>query len=132
MASFRGRKQGLFWTFLDFFGLLEPRFQQQQPLLEEVSILLRKTLIRVQCIRLGDIEVAGNQSFDIVLANINRNVILGAFEALYLRTKKEGILLVSGILEGDREIVLSAATQAGFQLREIQQRNNWLCIRFTH
>ena len=83
-------------------------------------------------IRLGDIGVTGDQSFDIILANINRNVILGAFEALYLRTKKEGILLVSGILEGDREIVLSSAAQAGFHFREIQQRNNWLCIRFTH
>lgn len=80
----------------------------------------------------GDLEVVDdNKTFDIILANINRNVILKALPALYVRTKTEGTLLVSGILKSDQEIVLTTAAQAGFQRQKIQQRNNWLCIQFT-
>ena len=77
---------------------------------------------------LGGLEVILDSGYDIILANINRNVILDSLKALYNKLKRSGILLISGILQEDEELVLKAAKEVGFTIDEKKRLDKWSCI----
>ncbi|AEE53596.1 50S ribosomal protein L11 methyltransferase [Haliscomenobacter hydrossis] len=78
---------------------------------------------------LGDLSVVEGSGYDIILANINRGVILDAFPTLHQKLKQGGILLISGILKTDRELVLAEALQHGFSPVQSLEKGNWLAVR---
>lgn len=71
-------------------------------------------------------DVDAQQRFDIILANINRNVILASLPSLHQRMELKALLFVSGILHQDASLVAEAAQEAGFAVLQHQQRENWL------
>jgi ribosomal protein L11 methyltransferase len=81
---------------------------------------------------LGDLSVVEGSGYDIILANINRGVILDAFPTLQQKLKQGGILLISGILKTDRELVLAEAIQHGFSPVNSLEKGNWLAVRLQH
>ena len=83
--------------------------------------------ITVQQASLEDIPVAKS---DIILANINRHILLRYMTALYARLGANGIILMSGLLVEDREIMLKAATDAGFKYVRDSELNNWIALLF--
>lgn len=70
------------------------------------------------------------ETFDIILANINRNVLLDNMKDLSLQLNPDGQLILSGILEEDLDIIKEAAEGNGLALVEKNARNNWLCLNF--
>ena len=74
----------------------------------------------------GTLEAVLERLYDILLANINRNVILATLPSLYQRLSNGGTLLISGILETDRAHVFEAAQNAGFQINRFTGRGNWI------
>lgn len=78
----------------------------------------------------GDITSVPQSSYDIILANINRNVILASLQTLYQRTKAGGDLLVSGILEKDRTLVEQEAKASGFTQVLARQKGDWMMFHF--
>lgn len=77
--------------------------------------------------RLGTLDAVEGRDFDGILANINRHVILDSLPRLSGLIKPGGWLLISGILLTDESIVTEAANAAGFSLKEMKSRGNWLC-----
>lgn len=77
------------------------------------------------CLRAG-------QSFDIILANINRNVLLDNFSSLVRHLVPGGILLISGIINEDEESILAEAHRFSMNTCKKTQDSNWLCISFIH
>ena len=78
----------------------------------------------------GTLDAVPPTRYDIILANINRNVILDSLVALYDRIKPGGDLLVSGILEQDREKIENAAAEAGWKLQLLEQKDGWLMFYY--
>ena len=76
----------------------------------------------------GDISEVSNNRYDIILANINRNVILASLEQLFKMLDAGGKILFSGILESDRDLVTKKITQSGFQIKQIQGKGEWICL----
>lgn len=76
----------------------------------------------------GTLNKTKENTYDIILANINRHVILESFSALNNMLPKDGILLISGILLSDETLVQNAALENGFQVIEINRKNNWICM----
>ncbi len=68
--------------------------------------------------------------YQVILANINRHVLLENASELHHHLTEDGILLISGVLHEDRKLVLSTYENAGFSVKHIDQRGEWLCIRF--
>lgn len=84
-------------------------------------------------IHLGKAEaLPAGQAFDIILANINKNVILGHFDSLQLQLAKNGTLVLSGLLETDETDIQAKARQFGLIEGEKKSRNNWICLIFRH
>jgi len=77
----------------------------------------------------GD-NLAALQPVDIILANINKNVILANFPDLQRLLAKKGVLLISGILIEDEADILSTAFSLKLQHIKTIERNGWLCILF--
>ncbi|MEM8585131.1 MAG: 50S ribosomal protein L11 methyltransferase [Bacteroidota bacterium] len=78
-------------------------------------------------------EVQNKQTpplYDIILANINRGVILDSLGPLKKRLLPAGQLLVSGILKTDAALVLNAADKLGFKTVSEQQRGDWMAWIF--
>lgn len=68
---------------------------------------------------------------DVILANINRHILLQYMGELYSNTKKGGKVLMSGLLTTDREIITSAALAAGFNFTAYRELNNWIAMSFA-
>ncbi len=76
----------------------------------------------------GDLNAVPMRVYDIILANINRNVILASLPALYERLGAGAHLLLSGVLEKDREQVISRSIELGLELLDQAERSGWMMI----
>lgn len=70
------------------------------------------------------------QDYDIVLANINRHIILGNIDVITTAVKNEGVLLISGILNTDEEEMIQELTKYNFNHINTSQMNNWSAMYF--
>lgn len=68
------------------------------------------------------------QQFDIILANINKNVILTNTENLFSGCKYSSLLLLSGLLKEDENDIVSAFISKGFKHMATVEKNNWICL----
>lgn len=75
-------------------------------------------------------SIAPNGNFDIILANINKNVILENLPDLKNQLLPGGVLLLSGLLKQDETDILTATNSLFLQLIDKQYRNNWICLQF--
>jgi len=66
--------------------------------------------------------------FDVVVANILPDVILGMAEELIEATRKGGLLIVSGIIEGRADEVRVGLQEQGVTVLEIQAEGEWVAI----
>lgn len=78
-------------------------------------------------ISLEDIETL-KTPYDIILANINRNILTQYMEHLYQLLNPQGTLLLSGILEQDEPFLIDIAQQKGFSLKQTKRSNNWVAL----
>ena len=67
--------------------------------------------------------------YDLVLANINRNVILDSLDTLYPKVNPGGMVLFSGFYEKDLPVMQEALENSGFQIKDQQIRQDWLCLK---
>ncbi len=74
-------------------------------------------------------EIKDND-FDMVLANIQKNILLEMISGIFNRINEEGILILSGILYIDEEEINNAYSQSGFILSYKLQTNEWLALVF--
>jgi ribosomal protein L11 methyltransferase len=68
--------------------------------------------------------------YDIILANINKNVILENLDLLTKQLNQGGQILLSGLLEDDRDEILSIATESNLKIKKELIRNNWIALQF--
>ena len=95
---------------------------------EENCLVNQTTDIAVQ---LGELSVVEADDFDIILANINRNVILDSLPSLFLKTKQDGQVLISGFLQSDLPLMTNTLTKVGFKIVDSVTRGEWVCMRLN-
>lgn len=71
-----------------------------------------------------------NDRFDVILANINKNVILDNFSTLVQEVKAGGTILFSGLLKEDETDILRVAKAHLLNFVDKVEKDNWLCLRF--
>ncbi len=70
------------------------------------------------------------KEFDIILANINRNVLLNHLEGYSNIIVTGGTLLLSGFYKQDVAILKEEAQKHKFQLESVLNENEWFCLQF--
>jgi len=71
-----------------------------------------------------------NESFDIILANINKNVLLKEIPYYSKLLMKKGHLLLSGFYQNDIEAVKKVATKNNLSLSKSVSKDNWAALLF--
>ena len=69
------------------------------------------------------------ETYDIILANINRNVIMDNLGKLNQVSRKGTIVLLSGFLESDKPAMLEEIIKNGFILTDSAKKGDWICTR---
>jgi ribosomal protein L11 methyltransferase len=79
--------------------------------------------------KLSDLSFAGK--FDIILANINKNVLLEELSLYATNLKENGILLLSGFYVSDVEDILRAASVVKLTEVKRDEKENWASLSLT-
>jgi ribosomal protein L11 methyltransferase len=79
-------------------------------------------------VRMGDVDTA-DEDYEVILANINRNVLLSHLHEYSKRIKK-GELLMSGFYEDDLPMIRQEAEKNGFVFDHYITKNRWTAARF--
>lgn len=79
----------------------------------------------------GDAGLLKNKYFDVILANINRNILLNDMATYSTCLNKTGKILFSGFYETDVPSIKKAAEDNGLIFVKIEVKNNWAMALFT-
>lgn len=79
---------------------------------------------------LGDSKSLCQQQFDVILANINRNILLNDMERYVAVLSRNGKLLLSGFYSEDVEIICAKAQGYGLKKLALECDNNWALVCF--
>lgn len=85
------------------------------------------TRYAVECKGVESIE---NEQYDIVIANINRNILLGSMKQFSESLPTGGILLLSGFYTQDIDIIKTSAQTHGLSYDSFRGKNNWVACTF--
>ncbi len=77
----------------------------------------------------GDIELVPNKSYDIIIANINKNVLKKHMEDYSKLIKEEGLLYLSGFFETDISELSKHAKSFSFDTVESYTKETWAVIK---
>lgn len=77
----------------------------------------------------GDASLLPGRHFDIVLANINRNILLADMHLYADCLPQGGILYMSGFYTEDVPQIEAEAVKLGFRMTACREKNNWAVVR---
>lgn len=80
-------------------------------------------------VRIGDASLLIDQQFDLIIANINRNILLNDMAAYAKVLAQGGTLLLSGFYESDVPVLQQHAEALGLQLQQQKVRQSWAALR---
>ena len=78
----------------------------------------------------ADIEGVVDNGFEVVLANINKNVLKRHFESYYNLLVDKGILVISGFFESDSDELIKIAEELGFTFESMYTKETWAALKF--
>lgn len=81
---------------------------------------------------LGDAGLLGNRNFDVILANIQKNVILNDLPSYAGVLDTGGQLLVSGFYTSDITDIVTVASKCNLTATTSLEKNGWALIVFRH
>ena len=79
----------------------------------------------------GDASLLQRNSYDVLLANINRNILLQDIPTYSVCIRKGGLLFVSGFYLEDMPMIVAVAQNAGLEYVSHDTIDNWCCIKFA-
>lgn len=83
-------------------------------------------------VMLGDASVLDSvaECFDVVIANINRNILIADMSAFRAHMKQGAQLILSGFYEADVPMIEAAAKEHGLSLCDVVTDEEWACVLF--
>ncbi|MEA4936201.1 MAG: 50S ribosomal protein L11 methyltransferase [Paludibacter sp.] len=79
-------------------------------------------------VQLGDASLLKNQYYDIIIANINRNILLSDIKKYSACLSKGGALYMSGFYTEDIPLIEKEANNYHLILKSFKEKNNWAVV----
>lgn len=83
-------------------------------------------------VELGDANTLNNRQFDIIIANINRNILLRDMHEYVKCLKKGGKIFFSGFYEADLQLIRNEAERLGLSYLNHIKENDWTAAVFIN
>lgn len=94
------------------------------------NVILNKLENKVE-IRLCETRDIPEKEFDLILANINKHILIDIRNDLYDKMKAGGKLILSGLLNTDEEDIVKHYTAKGLELIEKKFQDEWIALVFS-
>ncbi|MFY7672540.1 50S ribosomal protein L11 methyltransferase [Tenacibaculum sp. MEBiC06402] len=78
----------------------------------------------------GDAALLTDKKYDVIIANINRNILLSDIKKYVSCLNEKGIVLLSGFYEQDIPIIDEEAKIYDLTLDSVIKRNNWVAVKY--
>ncbi|WP_372745248.1 50S ribosomal protein L11 methyltransferase [Lutibacter sp.] len=78
----------------------------------------------------GDASLLINKKYDVIIANINRNILLNDMQSYMNCLNDDGIILFSGFYKEDIPIIDAEVSKYQFKIDKIIERNNWVALKY--
>ena len=78
----------------------------------------------------GDATLLKGKHYDVIIANINRNILLNDMQAYMDSLNEGGTILFSGFYKEDIPIIDAEVKKYGLRLDRTIERNNWVSLRY--
>jgi len=85
-------------------------------------------------VKLGDASLLNeNEKYDVIIANINRNILLNDLPAYANVLNKNGVIFLSGFYMGeDLDMITQKCNEPGLNLVAVKEKNRWCATKFTN
>jgi ribosomal protein L11 methyltransferase len=81
-------------------------------------------------VHLGDASLLGDKSFDLIFANIHKNVLLNDMQSYFKVLNPGGTLIMSGFYTEDIPDIKAKAESLGMKDAGFVEKNNWVAHSF--
>ena len=79
----------------------------------------------------GGAELLGEKKYDVIIANINRNILLNDMQKYVSVLQPDGDLYLSGFYKGDIPIIQEACEKLGLKFQENLEKDKWVAVKFS-
>ena len=79
----------------------------------------------------GDASLLEGKEYDVIIANINRNILLKDMETYTGCLRENGVLLLSGFYEEDISLINEEVSRYELTFNKKIARNNWVALRYV-
>jgi ribosomal protein L11 methyltransferase len=80
----------------------------------------------------GDAELLKGKKYDLIIANINRNILLNDMQQYVDCMNPDGVLLLSGFYNEDIPFIDASCTEKGLTFVKKLERNNWVSLKYVN
>jgi ribosomal protein L11 methyltransferase len=80
----------------------------------------------------GDADLLKDKKYDLIIANINRNILLNDMQTYVDCLNKEGILLLSGFYNEDIPFIDASCKEKGLTYVKKFERNKWVSLKYIN
>jgi len=79
----------------------------------------------------GDSSLLEGKRYDVIIANINRNILLMDMKVYANCLNDKGVLLLSGFYKDDISIIDEEVSKYNLKLDNFKERNNWVALKYN-
>ncbi len=79
----------------------------------------------------GDASLLKDRKYDVVIANINRNILLSDIPEYTKCLTKGGQLFLSGFYKADIPLITEKCNECGLQFEKNKEKNNWVAVKYV-
>ncbi len=79
----------------------------------------------------GDASLLKNKKYEVIIANINRNILLNDMSVYASCLNKNGVILLSGFYKEDIPFIDAEVSKYGLKLDKQIERNNWVSLKYV-
>ncbi len=80
----------------------------------------------------GDASLLGDRTYDVILANINRNILLEDIPTYAKCLNKGGALFLSGFYLEDLDAISSKCATHGLEFEKKMEKNRWISAKYVN
>jgi len=80
----------------------------------------------------GDASLLEGKQYDVIIANINRNILLNDLNTYVACLNKNSSLFLSGFYNSDCALIEASCQKLGLKLETKRTRNNWVALKFVN
>lgn len=104
--------------------------------IEDWSVInTKENITRNNCSKIeafcGDIELIENQTFGLIVANINKNVLKSHMSKYSSSLDKNGVLLLSGFFDSDVDELIDFANQFQLKIDKVFSKETWAGLKLV-